>query len=85
VNLTPFLITQKSLVYHNINPILHQAVVFNRPKLLLVQLWHLITNHSTIFELEWHGSQLSGAKAECFYLIRIKFYGKGCTKKLHRF
>jgi hypothetical protein len=24
-------------------------------------------------------------KTECFYLIRIKFYGKGCTKKLHRF
>ena len=36
--------------------ILHQAVVFNRPKLHLVQLWHFLTNHSTILKLEWHGS-----------------------------
>jgi hypothetical protein len=35
------------------------VVVFNRPKLHLVQLWHFLTNHSTILEL---GSQLSGAK-----------------------
>jgi hypothetical protein len=32
-------------------PILHQAVVFKRPKLHLVQLWHFLTNHSTILEL----------------------------------
>jgi hypothetical protein len=24
-------------------------------------------------------------KTECFYLIRIKIYGKGCTKKLLHF
>jgi hypothetical protein len=39
---------------------------FNRPKLHLVQLWHFLTNHSTILELEWHGSQLSEAKNSMF-------------------
>jgi hypothetical protein len=47
-------------------PILHQAVVFNRPKLHLVQLWHFLTNQSTILELERHESQLSGAKNSMF-------------------
>jgi hypothetical protein len=44
----------------NDNLILHQAFVFNHPKL------HFLTNLSTILELEWQGSQLSGAKNSMF-------------------
>jgi hypothetical protein len=38
------------------NPFFTKRSFFDRPKLQLVQLWHLISNHSAIFELEWHGS-----------------------------